>query len=166
LKINRKVLITCTIIVLVLSIGAIYAVNADGGEQGLEKDHEEGVFPLRGWRMRFRAFKGSLTEEQRNELASEIEDLIALKCEEWGLELPEPLLTDDQRYELREYVNELRDGGMSPQEIREKVAEKLEEWGVELPEFPEHSCRFQRRGRFLKKPFGGMWKDQPGDEEN
>jgi len=162
---KSKIGLTCIILALALSVGGIYAVNAGIAEQGITGDGD-GFFPMGGWRMPHRGFWGSLTEEQRNELHSEIRDLVESKLDEWGIEPPEPLLTEDQRAELQEYIEDLREEGYSPQEIREKISEKLESWGVELPEPPINNCRFRRRGRFMNKPLGGMWKGQPDNSDD
>jgi hypothetical protein len=155
---KSKIALTCIIIALALSVGGIYAVYAEGGDQGITGDGE-GIFPMKGLGMPHRGFWGSLTEEQRNELRSEIRDLVESKLDEWGIEPPEPLLTEDQRAELQEYIEDLKEEGYSPQEIREKIAEKLESWGVELPE-PPINRRCHRRGRFMNKPLGGLWNGQ------
>ena len=161
---KSKIALTCVIIALALSVGGIYAVNAGNAEQGQIGDCE-GFFLMNGRGMPHRGFWGSLTEEQRNELHSEIRDLVESKSDEWGIEPPEPLLTEDQRTELQEYIEDLREEGYSPQEIREKIAEKLESMGVELPE-PPINRRCHRRGRFMNKPLGGLWNGQPESSDD
>ena len=156
---TRKALVICAIAILALSIGGIYSVYAEIQDDGGITDLEGwGFFAGRGWGMPFRRMMGTLTEEQRNELASEIQDLVSSKFEEWGIEPPEPLLSEEQRSELWAGIEELKEAGVTPEEIRVYVAEQLEEWGVKLPEMPEDACRFHRRGRFKNGPPDGMWK--------
>ena len=156
---TRKALVLCAIAILALSIGGIYSVYAEAQDESGSTDLEGcGFFAGRGWGMPFGRMMGTLTEEQRNELVSEIQDLVSSKFEEWGIEPPEPLLSEEQRSELRAGIEELREAGATPEEIREYIAEQLEEWGVELPEMPENACRFQRRGRFMNGPTKGRWK--------
>ena len=82
---TRRALIICAIAVLALSIGGIYSVYAETQEDELTTDLEGcGFFAGRGWGTPFRRLMGTLTEEQRNELASEIRDLVSSKFEEWG----------------------------------------------------------------------------------
>jgi hypothetical protein len=147
----------CAVAVLALSVGVIYTVSAEDQEEGTTVDSEgRGFFAMRGWGMPFRHAIGTLTEEQRNELASEIQELISSKFEEWGIEPPEPILSDEQRSELQAGIEQLREDGATPEEIKEYVAGKLEEWGVELPEMPEDACRFQHKGHFMNGPSRGM----------
>ncbi|MCW4033106.1 MAG: hypothetical protein NWF08_06905 [Candidatus Bathyarchaeota archaeon] len=44
--------------------------------------------------------------------------------------------TDEQRKEIKELVEEMRDSGATKEEIMEAIGLKLEEWGIELPEKP------------------------------
>lgn len=162
---TRKVLLLCTIAILALSIGGIYAVYAETQDEGESTDIEGwGFFAMRGWGMPFRRVVVTLTEEQRNELVSEIQDLVTSKFEEWGIELPELLLSEEQRSELQAGIEELKEAGATQEEIREYIAEQLEKWGVELPEMPEYACRFHRRGRFMNRPLNGMWKRRFDDD--
>jgi hypothetical protein len=131
-------------------------VAADDEEKGVVN---EGWKPFLGMSM----FTGghlnarsALTEEQRNELASDIHDLISSKYEEWGIEPPEPILSDEQRSELKEYIEGLREERYTPKEIRELIAEKLKEWNIDLPPLPEIPCRFRPGSRFMKGFPGGM----------
>ena len=48
-------------------------------------------------------------------------------------------LTDEQKVELQQLVESLRESGATPQEIRDAVNAKLQEWGIELPAPPESS---------------------------
>ena len=71
--------------------------------------------------------------------------------EEWGIEVParddqqrpEPPwmseLTDDQKAELQQYAESLRESGATPQEIRDAVNAKLETWGIEITAPPQAS---------------------------
>lgn len=160
---NRKALLICTVAVLALAIGGIYSVSAENQEEGSDANGW-GFFAMRGWGMPFRGMMESLTEEQRNELATEIKELVESKFEEWEIEPPEPLLSEDQRSELQSGIEQLKENGATQEEVREYIVGKLEEYGVELPERPEGSCRFQRRGRFMNGLPGGIRKRQFFDE--
>jgi hypothetical protein len=165
LKKISKVVLICAVAVLTASIGAIYAVHAENQDEGTPVDAEMwGVFAMRGWGMPFRGMMGALTEEQRNELAAEIQDLVTSKFEEWGIELPEPILSDEQRSELQAGIEQLREEGATREEIREYIAEKLEEWGVEPPELPDDYGRYRCRGRFMNGPPNGVWKRRFNDD--
>jgi hypothetical protein len=156
---NRKALLICTVAVLALAIGGIYSVSADNLEEGSDANGW-GFFAMRGWGMPFRGMIESLTEEQRNELATEIQELVESKFKEWEIEPPEPLLSEDQRSDLQDGIEQLREDGATPEEIREYIDGKLKEYGVELPRRPEGHCRFQRRGRFMNGLPGGICKRQ------
>ena len=105
-----------------------------------------------------------LTDEQKAELQQlrdslkasganpeETRDAVDAKLQEWGIEVPvqdgqqrpEPpwmsQLTDEQKVELQQLVESLRDSGATPQEIRDAVNAKLQEWSIELPAPPESS---------------------------
>jgi DNA-binding transcriptional MerR regulator len=103
-----------------------------------------------------------LTDEQKAELQQLVDSLresgatpketreaMKAKLQEWGIELPaspetrEPpwmsKLTDEQKVELQQLVESLRDSGATPQEIRDAVNAKLQEWGIQLPAPPESS---------------------------
>jgi hypothetical protein len=156
---TRKALIICAIAVLALSIGGIYSVYAETQDDEGTMDLEGcGFFTGMGWGTPFGRMMGTLSEEQRNELASEIHDLVSSKFDEWGIEPPEPLLSEEQRSELHAGIEDLREADATPEEIREYIAGQLEEWGVELPEMPGNACRFKRRGRFMNGPSQGIWK--------
>jgi hypothetical protein len=91
----------------------------------------------------------ALTEEQREELLSEIQALVSSKFEEWGIEPPEPLLTEEQHEQLKNLITEMREAEATPEEVKEAVKELLEEFGVELPprgELPPG--KFAGRGGF------------------
>ena len=123
------------------------AEDAEDAEEDSACEWEGLGFPLmRGWGRSFGTVFGSLSEDQRSELASEIRDLISSKLDERGVEPPEPILSEEQRDELRSGIEDLRESGATPEEIREYVAGKLEEWGVDLPEPPMHRGRFQGEG--------------------
>jgi DNA-binding transcriptional MerR regulator len=149
---TSKAVLLCAVALLALSFVSIYIVSAENEDESASIDTEGGgFFAMRGWRMPFGRVMGNLTEEKRDELASEIQDLISSKLDEWGIEPPEPLLTEEQRSELRTGIEQLRENGATPEEIREFIAENLEEYGIELPEWPNDSCRFQRGGRFMNR---------------
>jgi hypothetical protein len=50
---------------------------------------------------------------------------------DWGVELP--ILTDDQKQELRILICEMVEDGSSRDEIKKEIVGKLNDWGVELP---------------------------------
>jgi hypothetical protein len=144
---TRKSLLLCAVIALAVVAGGVWTVAAEDAETDSACEWEGLGFPLmRGWGRPFGAVFGSLSEDQRSELASEIQGLISSKLEEWGVEPPEPILSEEQRDELRSGIDDLREAGATPEEIREYVAGKLEEWGVDLPEPPMYSGRFQGDG--------------------
>ena len=143
LKGTSKAVLLCVFAVMALSIGGIYAVSAQNEDDGASVDTDgRGFFAMMWRRMPFGRMMGSLTEEQRNE----IQDMIASKLEEWGIEPPEPLLTEEQHDELRTGIEELRASDATPEEIKEYIAGKLEAWGVELPDRPIRHCIFQVKG--------------------
>jgi len=103
-----------------------------------------------------------LTDEQKAELQQLLEplrgseatpeetrDAISAKLEEWGIEIPEPneqqrpeprwmsQLTDEQKAELQQLLDSLRESGATQEETREAMNAKLQEWGIELPAPPE-----------------------------
>jgi len=133
-KKNKAIFIT-SMVVMALVIGGAWMVAADAEVEDSGVDGE--CHPFRGmWMLRGRRFNAwsELSQEQRSELRSEIQELITNKFEEWGLEAPTPLLTEEQRSELMSEIQELRDAGATREEIRELVSSKFEEWGIELPE--------------------------------
>ena len=100
---------------------------------------------------------GELTEDQREEIKQiindmreddasreEIKEAIDSKLGEFGIEVPEKKmpqrqpwmqdLTDGQREEIRQTVEELREVGTSREEIKETINSKLTEWGIEVSE--------------------------------
>jgi hypothetical protein len=104
-------------------------------------------------------FFGNLTDAQKEELTAtmnqlrennatreEIRDAINAKLTEWGIEVPKedphPMprwlqnLTADQKAELQNLMDELKDKGASHEEIRTQIDAKLQQWGIEIPEQP------------------------------
>jgi hypothetical protein len=143
LKRTSKAVLLCVFAVIALSLGGLYAVSGQNEDEGASIDSEgRGFFAMMQRGMPFGRMMGSLTEEQRNE----IQDMIAFKLEEWGIEPPEPLLTEEERDELRTGIEELRELDATPEEIKEYIAGKLEAWGVELPERPIRQVLFQGKG--------------------
>lgn len=92
-----------------------------------------------------------LTQSMKDSGATfqEIRDAVNAKLEEWGIEIPEPndqqrpepgwmsQLTDEQKVELQELVDSLRESGATPEETRDAMNAKLQEWGIELPATPQ-----------------------------
>jgi DNA-binding transcriptional regulator YhcF (GntR family) len=100
-----------------------------------------------------------LTDEQKEEIKEiikelkdngaskeEIKEAIDSKLEEWGIEVLDkgmrqhppwmPELTDEQKEEIKELIDRMRDSGATKEEIKEAIGLKLEEWGIEIPEKP------------------------------
>lgn len=97
-----------------------------------------------------------MSEEQRQEVQAlirelrdqgatcdEIHEQVASLVEPWGIEMPEsphrglrPDLSEDQKQQVRELVQSLKEEGASREEIRRKVHAVLDEWGIELPDHP------------------------------
>jgi len=105
-----------------------------------------------------------LTDEQKAELQQlldtlkasgaspeETRDAIDAKLQQWGIEVPVQddqqrpetrwmsQLTDEQKVELQQLVESLRESGATPEEIRNAINAKLQEWGIQLPA-PPPSC--------------------------
>lgn len=144
-----KGMLLTSVLLISLAIG-VYAVSAENNEGAPEDTGGRRFLAMRGWGMHFRRGMGSLTEEQRNELSSEMHDLITSKFEEWGIEPPEPLLTEDQREQLKSLISEMREADAAPEDIRKAIEELLDEFGVELPPLEGlHFGKFAGRGRFM-----------------
>ncbi len=97
-----------------------------------------------------------LSEEQRQQVRSLIKELKASGAtreeihaavnemlDEWGIEAPErprqdrrPQLTEDQRQELRELMESMKEQGKSREEIHQAVTGLFGSWGIEPPENP------------------------------
>jgi DNA-binding transcriptional MerR regulator len=92
-----------------------------------------------------------LVESLRESGASpkEIRDAVKATLEGWGIEVPEPVgrgqrlspwmsqLTDEQKAQIQQLIQSMRDDGATPQEIRDAVNAKLQEWGIQLPPPPQ-----------------------------
>ena len=101
----------------------------------------------------------NLTDEQKEELTAtmnqlredgatreEIREAVTAKLTEWGIEVPEenphPMprwlqnLTEEQKVELQNLMDELKEKGASHEEIRTQIDAKLQQWGIEIPEQP------------------------------
>ncbi len=133
--------------VTAIAIGSvgIYTVFAQGEDPTLNQE-KDGSMPM----LRFGTGRkiGYLNEEQRKELATDIQALIESKMEKLGIERPEPLLTEEQRTEIKTIIYEMRTANATVEEIREAVKEKTIEWGIELPEMP---LRDQCSGKFFRR---------------
>ena len=74
----------------------------------------------------------------------EVGEAINAKLQEWGIELPaspqgqEPpwmsQLTEEQKAELQQLLDSLRESGATPEETRDAINAKLQEWGIEAAE--------------------------------
>ena len=105
-------------------------------------------------------FYSDLTDEQKEEIKTIVEELredgasreeikaaVDSKLTEWGIEVPEfkngakrrhpPFLndlTEEQREEIKDIVQDMRENGASREEVKAAVDSKLTEWGIEVPE--------------------------------
>jgi hypothetical protein len=128
LKKRSWTVILCVFTLLALTIGGVYAISEESQEGSPLVDSECGrFFPMRMWGRQHGGMLGGLSDEQRNELRSEIHDLIISRFEEWDIEPPEPLLSQEQRKELRSEVEGLRYEGVSREDVMDFVQGKLEE---------------------------------------
>lgn len=94
----------------------------------------------------------------------EIHDVVREMLSDYGIELPEPPedprprgghghprfefmseLSEEQRKEIRDMIQEMRDQDATREEIRAAVEQKLAEWGIELPEPPPELTVEQRK---------------------
>jgi hypothetical protein len=101
----------------------------------------------------------NLTDEQKEEITTtmnelresgatreEIRDAITAKLTEWGIEVPKdnlhPMprwlqnLTAEQKIELKNLMDELKEKGASHEEFKAEIDAKLQQWGIEIPEQP------------------------------
>ena len=46
-------------------------------------------------------------------------------------------LTDDQKAQIEQLMQSMKDSGATPQEIRDAANAKLQEWGIQLPPPPQ-----------------------------
>jgi uncharacterized protein (UPF0147 family) len=81
----------------------------------------------------------------------EIRDAVNAKLQEWGIQAPQDnggqprqppwmsQLTDEQKQEIQQLMDSLRQSGATPQEIRDAANAKLQEWGIEVPAPPQSS---------------------------
>jgi hypothetical protein len=86
----------------------------------------------------------------------ETRDAVNAKLQEWGIQLPElsagqptnstlqprdppwmSQLTDDQKAQIQQLMDSLRQSGATPQEMRDAIDAKLQEWGIEVPAPPQ-----------------------------
>ena len=127
------------------------AVTAKLTEWGIEVPEFEGP--------RLPPWTSDLTDEQKEELTAtmnqlredgatreEIREAVTAKLTEWGIEVPEenphPMprwlqnLTEEQKVELQNLMDELKEKGASHEEIRTQIDAKLQQWGIEIPEQP------------------------------
>lgn len=160
---RNKTLALTSVLLLTLSlvVGDMHFASADTNKDDTPRpDPPEFVN-----RWRRGPFFGCLDEEQRQELKEslealreegatfdEIKEYVQAYLEELGVDcqrpgppdgLPRPELTDDQLevlQQLREKIQELRDGGATPEEIREYLDQKAKELGIEPPTRPQAGC--------------------------
>lgn len=126
--------------------------NADGIDDNVRTLYHRGSRGILGRH----GASSSLTEEQRAELKTLVDDLraseasreaihsaVTAKLAEWGIELPERsvisphlagVLTEDQQAELTALIEGLRASETARSDIRVAVDAQLTEWGIERPE--------------------------------
>jgi DNA-binding transcriptional MerR regulator len=127
------------------------AVTARLTEWGIEVPEFEGP--------RLPPWTSDLTDEQKEEMMTmmdelrdngatreEIREAVTARLTEWGIEVPEdnphPMprwlqnLTEEQKTELQNLMDELKEKGASHEEIRAEIDAKLQQWGIEIPEQP------------------------------
>jgi hypothetical protein len=100
-----------------------------------------------------------LTDEQKTEMKQllyslnetgatpqQTRDAVNAKLEEWGIQLPERptnstqqppwmnQLTDDQKTQIQQLAQSMKDSGATQQEVRDAVNAKLQEWGIQVPQ--------------------------------
>ncbi len=116
---------------------------------------------------------------QANAMPEEIHQAVCDLFETWGIELPNDadrpplfgrgkdhvfaLLTEEQRIELKDKIQALRDSGASRKEIHDTIRDQLVAWGIERPErqgrhMPSDKSRQigvsdERRARVFPNPF-------------
>jgi len=153
---RNKMIIVISLLALVILIGSTFSTF---NVFGVEKDND-------GQKRRCRVpnpWMRELTDEQRQEIRDLLEEFresratreeakeaIDSKLTEWGIELPDkgmhkrppwmPELTDEQKEEIKELVEDMKESGATKEEIKEAIGLKLGEWGVEIPErsIPPH----------------------------
>jgi|GEM_PF-4674207 len=120
----------------------------------------------------------NLTEEELEAARAEVKELMTIKAEELGIEIPAG--PSEEMIELLEYAKELKDSydwenmteeeiELAKEEIRTLVEEKAEELGVDLDEIQK---KFKRRkaqekfNRFHKRAHEQMEKNSPTDSED
>jgi len=90
----------------------------------------------------------------------EIRDAINVELQEWGIEVPEvparqppwmSQLTDDQKEEIQQLIDSLRESGASQEEIRDAINAKLQDWSIEVPAPPESSGQLPREPPWMSQ---------------
>ena len=155
----RKINASHFIITLFISFGILFifstntAMGTSNQPSNFTKDNGAGFLgnsPNYGGK----GFWDQLTEEQKKELRNMINEMknqgasrkeiraaINEKLKEWGIDRPKrkkrgkkgfwDKLTDAQKKELRDMINEMKSQGASRKEIRAAINKKLKEWGIE-----------------------------------
>jgi len=166
---RNKAVLLASVALIALVLGGVWMVAADEVEDIAADGEDQSCRCMWTLRGRLANAWSVLSEEQRSELASEIQALIAEKFEEWGLDPLQledlPLgrfegrgfmskLTEEQRSELISEIQALKDAGATCEEIQELITRKFEEWGLEPPRFDGFPFgRYMRRGRFMCRGF-------------
>lgn len=149
MDIKRQAILLSSVAILFLVFSGILMVTAEIGDDNSYIN--SGELP-QGRRLR-QGFLSTLTEEQRSEIMSKIQELkeagatreeikaeINAMLEEWGIEPPEfqgpswlDDLTDEQKEIIEQKVQEMKESGATREEIRAEITAMLEEWGIEPP---------------------------------
>ena len=122
---------------------------------GIELPKDKGEQPQAPW-------MSQLTDDQKAQIQQlvqsmkdsgatqqEIRDAVNAKLQDWGIQVPQDnggqprqppwmsQLTDDQKAQIQQLMDSLRQSGATPQEMRDAVNAKLQEWGIEVPAPPQ-----------------------------
>jgi hypothetical protein len=163
---------------IILSV-TFLTVTTDAFAQGQCFPHKHGMFDL-------------LTEDQRSEVRGlaiemwedgaeldEIHDAMALKLNEWGIDVPDHTgkghgpcrimqqLSEEQRTEIFEVFLAMWEDGFDHGQIHQAVAEKLGEYGIDLPRHPGmgHGIRYvmrqlnEEQRAEVRQMMRDMWSD-------
>lgn len=156
-------------LILILVFGFTNFSLAQGGHGG------------RRGHLRQRFAQLQLTEEQQEELKTLIKNMhdqdadrqtiheaVQAKLDEWGIERPEHpprfggQLTEEQKAEMKNLIQSMRDQDADRKDIHEAVKAKLKEWGFEPPKGGTRRRGFGLVGRGGR---GGFWGKLSDDQK-
>jgi DNA-binding transcriptional regulator YhcF (GntR family) len=152
----HKALMLMSMIIIGIVIGSVFHLTYISGEENNDNFQTNPTNQMR-LRLRNPLCVKNLTDAQEQEIQQLIQDMkdsgasredvmnaVKSKLAEWGIEpcerhelrnQPWTLnLTDSQRREILQLVQEMKEAGSSQQEIRKTVDAKLEQWGIKIPE--------------------------------